>query len=253
MPAQISIRPLARSGVDGATISLVVTDVTEARRSEEQLRALAHRVVQSQEVERERVALELHDNVTQLLCAVHFRSQALAGRLSARGGPIEREAIQLSKMLGDTAKEVEHIARNLRPNALRHMGLVHVLRSAGAEFEHRTGVSFNMACAKMATRLPTDTELALFRIFQEALHNVQKHAHAHRVVVCLRRLGASVQLAISDDGVGFRLNRPPTARKGRLGLGLLDMRERATCVGGVLQVKSIRGGGTRVEARIPLA
>jgi PAS domain S-box-containing protein len=253
MPAQISIRPIEKSGLDGATIGLVVTDITEVRRAEELLRALTHRVVQAQEGERARVARELHDNVTQLLCAVHFRSQALAGRLSARGGPMEREAIQLSKMLGDSAKEVERIARNLRPNALRHMGLVHVLRSSGAEFEHRTGVSFSMACEKMTTRLPTDTELALFRIFQEALQNVQKHAHAHHVVVCFRRRGAFAPLAINYDGVGFRLNRPPIARKGRRGLGLLDMRERAICVGGALQIKSIRSRGTKVEVRVPLA
>jgi signal transduction histidine kinase len=69
----------------------------------------------------------------------------------------------------------------------------------------------------------------------------------------LRRLGAFAQLAINDDGVGFRLNRPPIARKGRRGLGLLDMRERAICVGGALQIKSIRSRGTKVEVRVPLA
>lgn len=253
MPAQISIRPLAQGGFGGATVSLVVTDVTEVRRSEELLRALAHRVVQAQEAERARVALELHDNVTQLLCAVHFRCQALAERLSGRGAPLEQEAIQLSRQLGEAAKEVERIARNLRPSALQHTSLVHVLRSTAAEFQRRTGVSVRFSCSKMTARLPPDTELALYRILQEALKNIQNHAHAHRVAVRLRCHEASVQLAIDDDGVGFRPNRSTTSNRSRRGLGLLDMRERATCVGGDLQIRSSRGSGTEVEVRVPVA
>ena len=89
MPAQISIRPLAKNGFNRATIGMVVTDMTEARRNEEMLRALTHRVVQAQEAERGRVALELHDNITQLLCAILVRSQALADKLSARDGASE--------------------------------------------------------------------------------------------------------------------------------------------------------------------
>ena len=87
MPVQLSLRPLAKNGDQGATIGMVVTDLTEARRTEEMLRALTHRVVQVQEAERGRVALELHDHITQLLCAVLVRSQTLANTLSSRAGP----------------------------------------------------------------------------------------------------------------------------------------------------------------------
>jgi len=253
MPAQISICPIEKNGFNHATIGMVVTDMSEARKAEELLRALTRRVVQAQDAERARVALELHDNITQLLCAIHFRSQALAGRLSARGGPLKQEVIHLSKMLGTTAKEVERIARNLRPGALRHMGLVSVLRGTGAEFAHRTGVSIKLACAQLTARLPADTELALYRIFQEALKNVERHAHAHHVTVRLKRLGSFVQLAINDDGVGFDPDDPPTGRKKERGLGLLDMRERATWVAGTLQIKSIRHAGTTIEVRVPIA
>ena len=99
-----------------ATIGMVVTDMTEARRNEELLRALTHRVVQAQEAERGRVALELHDNITQLLCAILVRSQTLADKLPARDGPSKREAMKLREMLGQTAEEVERISRNLRPS-----------------------------------------------------------------------------------------------------------------------------------------
>ena len=189
MPAQISIRPLARNGFNRATIGMVVTDMTEARRNEEMLRALTHRVVQAQEAERGRVALELHDNITQLLCAILVRSQALADKLPARDGPAQREAMKLREMLGQTAEEVERISRNLRPSVLDELGLVAVLRDTSTEFAERTGVSVKLACAQLTARLPADTELALYRILQEALKNVEKHARARHVTVRLTTAG----------------------------------------------------------------
>jgi PAS domain S-box-containing protein len=251
MPAQISIRPLAMNGFNRATIGLVVTDMTEARRTEEQLRALTHRVVQVQEAERGRVALELHDNITQLLCAILVRSQTLANKLLTRDGPAKREAVKLREMLGQTAEEVERISRNLRPSVLDELGLVAALRATSTEFAERTGVSVKLACAQLTARLPADTELALYRILQEALGNVEKHARARHVIVRLR-LRTFVELAINDDGIGFDPEHHAARRKGKGGLGLLSMRERATYAGGAFTVKSVRGAGTEIEVRIPL-
>ena len=252
MPAQISIRPLAKNGFNRATIGLVVTDMTEARRNEEMLRALTHRVVQVQEAERGRVALELHDNITQLLCGVLFHSQALADSLSAaRDGPAKGEAMKLREMLGQTAEEVERISRNLRPSVLDQLGLIDALHATGMEFAKRTGVSVKLACVELAARLPADTELALYRIVQEALKNVEKHARAHHVTVRLR-LRTFVELAIDDDGIGFDPEHHAARRKGKGGLGLLSMRERATYVGGAFKIISVRGAGTKIEVRIPL-
>ncbi len=252
MTAQISICPLGKNGSKRATIGMVVTDMTEARRTEELLRALTHRVVQAQEAERGRVALELHDNITQLLCAILVRCQTLADKLSSRDGPLKREAIKLREMLGQTAKEVERISRNLRPSVLDEMGLVPVMRDTIAEFAGRTGVSLKLACVQLTARLPADAELTLYRILQEALKNVEKHARARHVAVHLTRRGAFVHLAIKDDGIGFDPEHHPAKRKGKGGLGLLSMRERATYVGGALNVKSALGKGTKIEIRIPL-
>jgi PAS domain S-box-containing protein len=252
MPAQISIRPLPKNGLNRATIGMVVTDMTEPRRNEEMLRALSHRLVQVQEAERGRVALELHDHITQLLCAILVRSQALANKLSARDGPSKREAMKLREMLGHTAEEVQRISRNLRPSVLDALGLVAVLRDAGTEFAKRTGVSLKLACAHLTARLPADTELTLYRILQEALNNVEKHSRARHVAVHLTQRGAFVQLAIHDDGIGFDPDRHPAKRKGKGGLGLLGMRERATYAGGTLKVKSVRRAGTEIEVRIPV-
>lgn len=253
MPAQLSIRPLAKSSFNRATICMVVTDMTEARRNERMLRALSHRLVQAQEAERVRVAIELHDHITQLLCAVLVRSQVLANRLSARDGASKREAMKLQEMLGQTAEEVERISRNLRPGVLDKLGLVAVLRDTSTEFARRTGVSVKLACVQLAARLPADTELTLYRILQEALKNVERHAQARHVTVRLAQPGAFIQLAIKDDGIGFDPDDPPAKRNRKGGLDLFGMRERAAYMGGALKVKSAPGAGTEIEASIPLS
>ena len=252
LPAQISIRLLAKNGFNSATIGLVVTDMTEARRTEERLRALTHRVVQVQEAERGRVALELHDNITQLLCAILVRSQTLANKLLTRDGPAKREAMKLREMLGQTAEEVERISRNLRPSVLDELGLVAVLRDTCTGFAGRTGLSLKLACVPLTARLAADTELTIYRILQEALKNVEKHARARHVAVCLKKQGAFILLVINDDGIGFDPDHHPARRKGKGGLGLLGLRERATYVDGTLEVKSAPGKGTTITAQIPL-
>jgi signal transduction histidine kinase len=252
IPAQVSIRRLEKDGSGRTTFALVVTDMTEARRNEEMLRALSRGLVHAQEAERARVALELHDHITQQLCAILVRSQALADGLSARDGSAKNEAIKLREMLGATADDVERISRNLRPSAMDELGLVAVLRGASKEFTERTGVPVKLALVPLASRLPAEAELALYRICQEALKNVDKHARARRVAVSLSRRGNSLHLTVRDDGIGFD-PKPRSARgRGRRGLGLLGMRERATYVGGTLEVTRHRSGGTSIEVRVPL-
>jgi PAS domain S-box-containing protein len=218
IPAQISIRPLAKNAFKSATIGMVVTDLTEARQTEELLRSLTHRVVQVQEAERGRVALELHDTITQMLCAVLIRSQTLADKLPARNRPAKGEAIKLHEIIGKTVEEVERISHNLRPSILDHLGLVAGLHDTCTEFANRTGVSVKMVCVQLTGRLPADTELALYRILQETLKNVEKHARARHVTVHLTKEGEL--RAVDDQGRrdGLRPGSSPyqTERKGRL-------------------------------------
>ncbi|MDP1579116.1 MAG: PAS domain-containing protein [Candidatus Didemnitutus sp.] len=251
MPVQLSLRPMAREKSESTIFGLVVTDMTEARRSEEQLRALAHRVVQVQEAERSSVALDLHDHITQPLIAVLFSSQALANKLSQHDGPAKREAVKLRTLLGRTADEVERIARNLRPSILDQLGLFAMLRVTCNEFATRTGLAVKLEGAPLVVRLPADAELALYRIAQEALKNIEKHAHAKHVTVSLRPAGAYVQLVINDDGIGFDEKHHAARRSDQGILGLAGMRERAAYVGATLTVKSGRRAGTEIEVRIP--
>jgi len=252
LPVQLSIQELDRNGSDQLTIGMVVTDLTESRRNEERLRALAHRVVQAQEAERGRVALELHDHITQLLCAILVRCQTLADQLPAREGTLKREALKLRELLGEAAVEVERISHNLRPSVLENLGLAAVLRDTGREFTERTGVVLTLASVSLAVRLPGNIELTLYRILQEALENVALHARARHVKVNLTMKDDFVQLVIHDDGVSFDPKQLSARRKKQVRLGLLAMHERAAYVGGTLNVDSAPSKGTTVTAIIPL-
>lgn len=252
LPVQLSIRELVKDSFNQVTIGMVVTDLTESRHTEEMLRTLTHRIVQMQEAERGRVATELHDNITQLLCAVLVRSQVLADKLSSREGPAKREAIQLRKMLGETAEEVERIARHLRPSVLEHLGVGAGLRDIITGFAARTGLIIKLTGEPLTERLPADTELALYRILQVALKNVEQHARARHVTVHLAKQGHTILLTIKDDGIGFNAVPSTTQRNGTDGLDLLGMRERANGVGGEFQVISGGRAGTEIKVRLPL-
>ncbi|MCE9637278.1 MAG: PAS domain S-box protein [Planctomycetes bacterium] len=270
LPVQISIRSLGKRRSGEATVGIVVTDMTESRRKEETLRDLTRRVVQAQEAERARVAMELHEHITQMLCAVLIRSQALADSVSDGDGPTKRLATKLRVELGDVADEVERIARDLRPSALDHLGVAAVVRSASKAFAEVTGVPVHVTCADLRARLSADAELALYRILQEALRNVAAHAGAHDVSVALTTVApkavapksdaakaapprlAFVQLSITDDGVGFDPKHRSARGAATADLGLLSMSERVTSVGGTLYVRSAPGRGTTVRVRVPL-
>ena len=252
LPVQISLRPLAQDGFKGATLGMVVTDLSASRHSEEMLQALSRRLVEAQETERGRVALELHDNITQLLCAILVRCQTLADQLPAGAGAARLEALQLRDLIGQAAADVERITRDQRPGILENLGLLAVLRDTGQEFARRSGIPLQMAASKLPLRLPPEIELTLYRILQEALHNIEKHARARLVRVTLTRPRGFVQLTITDNGIGFDPAPLPHCQARPGGLGLLGMRERAAYVGGTLLVKSGRRLGTEIKIRIPL-
>jgi signal transduction histidine kinase len=229
----------------------LMAEVSRRRQAEEQLRALTHFVVQGQENERARLGNELHDNITQLLCAVLVRSQTLSSQLSTHDGPIKREALKLRNLLGQTAEAVESISRGLRPGVLDILGLVAVLRASSKEFTERTGVSVTFECMPLTERLPTKVELSLYRIVQKAFKNVEQHAHAKHLTVGLSQSVSRIQLTIKDDGVGFETKRV-SGENNSSGFGLLRMRERANSVGGILEVISARNNGTEIKVSIPL-
>jgi signal transduction histidine kinase len=253
MPVRVSIRRLPGHTGKNVSIGMVVSDLSEPRKREDLLRRFSQGLMQMQETERVKMASDLGDNIAQLLCSILVRCQMLTDKLPEYEHSFRQEAIEFAKVLRTTASEVNRISADLRPHGLEIMGLLSAVRGVVAEFAERMGVSIEMNCVRMIARLPARSELAVYRVLQESLRNVELHAQARHVSVSLRRRGAAVELAIKDDGVGFDTSgRAGTGiEQGRF--GLLSMRERASAVGGSLTVKSKRSAGTEVRLSVPLS
>lgn len=221
----------------------------EARLHAEQLRAISQRVVEIQETERRSLAAELHDRLGQDLAAINLNLHLIKDQLSAGSRTKVGPRLDDSIALVDRAVEVvRDVAGTLRPLALDAYGLAVTLQSYGEQFAGRTGIDVTIAAKPPIPRLQQDAEMALFRISQEALTNVLKHAKATAVRVTLGVDADSVSLTIADDGCGFdvqsRLNQVSQ------GLGLLIMQERLRAVAGSLRIESQPGAGTLVLARV---
>jgi signal transduction histidine kinase len=203
------------------------------------------RVVDAQELERKRLARELHDETGQALTSVLLGLKEVE---DARDAAELREATaRLRKLLVETLQDVRRLAVELRPKALDDFGLVAALERLAQTFEEKTGIPVEVEAMLGDTRLPQEVETALYRIVQEALTNVVKHARASRVSVFLRRKDDTVAAVIEDDGIGFSAE---DARNG--GWGIVGMRERIGLLDGRLDVESSPDRGTSVVAEVPI-
>lgn len=221
----------------------------EARLHAEQLQAISQRVVEIQETERRNLAAELHDRLGQDLAVINLNLHLIKDQLSARSrtkvGPRLDDSIAL---VDRTVEVVRDVAGTLRPLALDAYGLAVTLQSYGEQFAARTGIAVTIEAKQPVPRLEQDAEMALFRISQEALTNVLKHAKATAVHLTLGVDADSVSLTIADDGCGFEAGsrRNPVSQ----GLGLLIMQERLRAVEGSLRIESRPGAGTKVVAQV---
>ena len=225
-------------------------DITERKEAEEERRQLLGRIVETQEEERRRISRELHDHFGQQLTVLRLGVEALQGHDPAQ---LDERVKELREMIKRLDTEVDFLAWELRPAALDEFGLA----SALAVFVEQWSKQFNIVAELHTTgldedRLPPEIEISIYRIAQEALNNVSKHAQANRVAVILESRDGSVVLIIEDDGVGFELQQDATPSASGRGLGLIGMRERAALIGGMLEVESSQGGGTTIFTRIPL-
>jgi signal transduction histidine kinase len=200
--------------------------------------------VTAQEAERRRLALELHDETGQALTSIllGLRSVEEAGSEEA----MRRAVGEVRALVRSTLQDVRQLAVDLRPSALDDFGLVPALERLIASFTEQTSIAVDFQ-AMLPERLPSEIETALYRIVQESLTNVVKHARAGRVSIVIRRKENAVSVVLEDDGVGFD---PTTARED--GLGLVGMRERLALLGGRLDIESRPGAGTTFVAEVPL-
>ena len=222
----------------------------EALAARDQLRALSNRLQAAREEEGARISRELHDQLGQELTALklellRIRRQLQQACPSTAEGPVGEALGQMGTQIDECVDSVRRIASELRPSVLDRLGLGPALEWLAREFERRTGVPCLWEGADPVLTLAPETATALFRVTQEALTNVARHAGAHLVQIGLSEQEGELVLTIQDDGVGL----PPGG--GRESLGLLGMRERIRLVGGALSVEGESGRGTRVVARVP--
>jgi signal transduction histidine kinase len=221
-----------------------------ARRQAEAERARSEfltRLVHAQEDERRRIAREMHDQFGEQLTALAQRIHTLKGA-TASDEAVRTHVEALETIAQQLDRDVDHLVWELRPTALDDLGLRAALNNYVRNWSHRTGVAASVHMSGLLDeRLPVHTETALYRIAQEALTNVAKHAGASNVEVMLERRGDHVLLIVEDDGVGF--DSTAAEETGR-GFGLTSMKERAALVDATIEIESSSGSGTTVLVRI---
>ena len=214
--------------------------------SQRTARDALRRIVDAQEVERRRLARELHDETGQALSSILLGLKALDEKV---GSDAARQAVSdVRELVVSTLHDVRRLAIELRPKVLDDFGLVPALERLTETFGAQTGIVVRFEAGLPEERLPAEVETALYRIVQESLTNVVKHSHARNISIVLIRKPGAVAAVIEDDGQGFD---PETIREG--GVGLLGMRERVGLLDGRLQIESSKGGGTTLVAEVPLA
>ena len=252
VPVRLSLNPLEQGGTQA--VCLIASDLSEVkdaerdlRASSQQLRNLAARLVKIREEERTRIAREIHDELGQSLTAVKMDLAWLSGRLPPGNEQMRTRIFTTMQLADDLIKAVRRISTDLRPGIL-DLGLAAAVEWQARDFQFRTGIPCQLQLPPQELALAPNIATALFRIFQETLTNVARHANPASVEVCLETQGDRMVLRIHDNGQGFDDTNPALSKS----LGLLGMRERAVMLGGQVDISSTPGQGTSVTAWIPL-
>jgi len=240
-----------------ASLEHIVADRTSELResnaglldAKQRLEQLSLRFITAQEDERRRIARELHEEIGQALGAIRLRVGIALRDDADRRRPLEESATIADEAIG----RIRSLAVNLRPPMLDDLGLADALQWALSQQSKAAGWKASMRADELPQRLPEDVETACFRIGQEALSNIVRHAHAKSVEVTLENGGEELRLTVADDGDGFDIERFRRPEERRRHVGLIAMSERASLAGGRLDIESAPGEGTRVVATFPFA
>jgi signal transduction histidine kinase len=235
-----------------------ITDITHQRaaadaldRSRRQLRALFAKTQTLREEERTRISREIHDQLGGDLTALKWDLNWIEKQVTKLNDPIARsvldKAVQATAMTDATITTIQKIATDLRPGALDRLGLAVTLRQEAAAFENRTGVRCQTEVPEQLENFTGETATTVFRIFQETLTNVARHAQATEVQARLTKTAEQLQLQVEDNGKGISRDALANPKS----LGLLGMKERAAALGGTIDISPIQPHGTRVTVALP--
>ncbi|HJT66639.1 MAG TPA: PAS domain S-box protein [Pyrinomonadaceae bacterium] len=252
IPVEVSSRLIVENGLP-VSVQGCVRDISERKRAQEASRTYSRKLIEAQEAERRRISLELHDQVGQVLTAVKMNLHALQ---KACAQPEILKSIQENlSVIDEAADQVRDLSVALRPALLDDFGLVVAVRWYLERQSKNTGVAAEFVSLSLDEddRFTAELETACFRIVQEGVTNIIRHARASRLSVRLERTGADLMLVIADDGCGFNVKTTLADGHGLATLGLRGMEERAQAVGGTLLIDSAPGRGTQVCATLPVA
>jgi two-component system NarL family sensor kinase len=248
------IDAIALTGLGVIALCALVLNVSESRSADVKLKRLAQQVVESQEKERARLSRELHDGISQMMVSVKLLLESALMRFERGEARVPAAEAALSTSLArlsDTLREVRRISHALRPAMLDDLGLAAALQQLTRELSEQAGIEigFTQIAHTHATLLPDAVNTVVFRIAQEALTNIVRHAQASRASVSLDVSSNAVTLSIADNGRGFDVER--ALADPRAGVGLRNMRERVDSLGGSLTLAS-QPGHTNVTAHVPV-
>jgi signal transduction histidine kinase len=255
----VNTNPVYENGkVKGATV--VVHDITERRKveqtlreSEERLRSLSTELIKAQEKERRRISKELHDELGQPLAILKHRVRSIGKSLHSKQPQKETDIGPSVELIDRVIEKVRQISRDLNPSLLDDLGLFPALRNLTETLTEECEIPVSLDIND--TDLPISKEVArnIYRICQEALNNIIKHAEANRVTIKMTMENETLSLFIEDDGNGFDPHGVETRAKAQRGLGLTVMQERAYLIGGSLEITGHADGrGTRVSLTVPI-
>jgi PAS domain S-box-containing protein len=225
---------------------------TGLRKSKDKLRLLSNRLINAQEKERRRIAIELHDELGQSLIGLKFQLSGFQKKLAENQIELKEEIKEAANSIDLMTENVKRLSRDLRPSVLEHLGLFDALQWLFEDFSKKLQIKIVNKITRPEFSFHNEQELIIFRIFQEALANIGKHAQATQIIFELTQEGRSAVFSIRDNGKGFNPEAVKGKKTSESGLGLTAMSERAQMAGGDLDVKSEIGKGTSITFSVPI-
>jgi signal transduction histidine kinase len=230
----------------------IARNITDQKRAEEQINMLTHELIRTQESERQRISRDLHDHVAQELSAVKIGFETLFDHQPGINSEIRQRASEMTKTLQESIKAVRDVSYDLRPPALDEMGLLETIVQYCNDFSENNGihVDFHSAGMKKLT-LDFDTEINLYRLIQESLTNIKKHADADQVTIRLVKAFPNIILRIEDNGKGFDVKKRLAALSEEKRMGIRSMEQRSKLLHGKMEIQSRPMLGTKISITLP--